>query len=133
MGEANVEKFSRAAFRCTQTACACSLFLDHSECCNAVCGAFVFLDAMLVRMAIWVFCPPFFWIAFALAAKCLHDAEQSVVWLLALLVPVLGPLAVDGICLMFRKGSPGQNQYGPDPLEFGDYLVVDIHQLFSAK
>jgi uncharacterized membrane protein YhaH (DUF805 family) len=43
-------------------------------------------------MAIWVFCPPFLWIAFALAAKCLHDAEQSVVWPLALLVPVLGPL-----------------------------------------
>jgi hypothetical protein len=41
--------------------------------------------------------------------------------------------AVDGICLMFRKGSPGENQYGPDPLEFGDYLVVDIHQLVSAK
>jgi hypothetical protein len=29
--------------------------------------------------------------------------------------------------LLFRKGSAGENQYGSDPLEYGDYLTVDIH------
>lgn len=87
---------------------------------------FVFLDTMIARAASWLIYPPYFWIMFCLAVKRLHDAGTSARWLLLVVIPVLGPLWLAWL-LLFRKGSPGENQYGNDPLEAGDYLAVDIH------
>lgn len=93
---------------------------------------FVFLETMVSRPATWILYPPFFWVVLALAVKRLHDAGQSARWLFVLAIPVAGPLWLLYL-LYFRKGSPGENHYGEDPLEYGDYLTVDIHQTGGVK
>jgi uncharacterized membrane protein YhaH (DUF805 family) len=79
------------------------------------------------------------WVGLALAAKRLHDRDKSAWWLLLFyLGPVLlngwGRHAVSGgrvilgliafaisiwalVELGFLRGTPGENRYGPDPLE----------------
>ena len=71
--------------------------------------------------------PPYFAVVLALAAQRLHDQARSAAWLLAVLVPVLGPLLL-AWRLLVTRGTSGDNQYGPDPRHLGaDYLRVDIH------
>ena len=89
---------------------------------------FVFLDSILGRPATLALYPPFFWIAAAAAVKRMRDRGRSPAWLLAALVPVLGPLWLL-LELGMLRGTPGENHYGPDPLELDtDYLTVDIGQ-----
>jgi uncharacterized membrane protein YhaH (DUF805 family) len=84
----------------------------------------VFLETVLGRAASLVLYPPFFWIVAALATKRLRDRGRHPAWLLLLLIPVIGPLwALFELGL--RRGTPGENQYGQDPLQVGaDYLTV---------
>lgn len=87
---------------------------------------FVFLDSAAGYAATWVLYPPFFWIAAALAVRRLRDRGKSPAWLAVAAVPVLGPLwlVVD---LGLLRGTPGENHYGPDPLERdAGYLTVNI-------
>ena len=93
---------------------------------------FVFLETLVSRSATWILYPPFLWSIVALMVKRLHDRGQSVWWLLVAAIPLLGPLWLFFI-LVFRKGSPGENQYGQDPLEYGDYMMVDIHAPGGVK
>jgi uncharacterized membrane protein YhaH (DUF805 family) len=89
---------------------------------------FVFLDATLGYASTLVLYPPFFWIAAAAAVRRMRDRGKSPAWLAVALVPVLGPLwlLVD---LGLLRGTPGENQYGPDPLERdSDYLSVKINR-----
>jgi uncharacterized membrane protein YhaH (DUF805 family) len=87
---------------------------------------FVFLDDELGRASTLVLYPPFFWILAAAAVKRMRDRGRSPLWFLVVLIPVLGPLWLF-IELGLRKGTSGENHYGPDPLEFGsDYLAVNI-------
>ena len=93
-----------------------------------VCAGFVILlialEAAFGRHASLVLYPPFFWIVAALAVKRLRDRGRRPGWLLVLLVPILGPLWAL-VELGFRRGTPGENRYGQDPLEAqGDYLTV---------
>ena len=82
------------------------------------------LEAALGRQASLVLYPPFFWIVAALAVKRLRDRGRGPAWLLVLLIPVLGPLWAL-VELGLRRGTAGENRYGPDPLEVhGDYLTV---------
>lgn len=68
--------------------------------------------------------PPVLWMMAALWVKRLRDRGRSPAWLLLLALPVLGPLLL-GIELGLRRGTVGQNQYGPDPRRArGDYLTV---------
>jgi uncharacterized membrane protein YhaH (DUF805 family) len=84
----------------------------------------VFLEAVFNRSTSLILYPPLFWIAAALACKRLHDRGKSLWWLLVLVIPILGPLWLL-IDLLFRAGTPGENQYGQDPLQIGvDYLTV---------
>jgi uncharacterized membrane protein YhaH (DUF805 family) len=84
----------------------------------------IFLETMFGRQSSLVLYPPFFWALAALATKRLRDRGRHPAWLLVLLIPVLGPLwLIFELC--FRRGTPGENQYGQDPLEIGvDYLTV---------
>jgi uncharacterized membrane protein YhaH (DUF805 family) len=85
---------------------------------------FVFLEAVFGRPSTLFLYPPLFWGAAALAVKRLHDRGTSAWWLLAVLIPVLGPLWLF-ITVALRAGSPGENQYGDDPrLYDADYLTV---------
>jgi uncharacterized membrane protein YhaH (DUF805 family) len=56
------------------------------------------------------------WPSLAVAAKRWHDTGRPAWWILVNLVPFAGPLYalfVTG----FMPGTPGENLYGPDPLE----------------
>ncbi len=87
-------------------------------------GLYAAVDAGIGGQTTLFLNAPLFWIAGALAVKRLHDRAKSPAWLLILAVPVLGPLWI-AIELAFFKGSDGENQYGPDPLDDGaDYLEV---------
>jgi uncharacterized membrane protein YhaH (DUF805 family) len=84
----------------------------------------VFLETTFGRGSTFVLYPPLFWGAAALAVKRLHDRGISAWWLLAALIPIIGPLWLF-ITLALRAGSPGENQYGDDPRLFdADYLTV---------
>ena len=58
---------------------------------------------------------PIFWISLAVTVKRCHDRDKSGWWILIVLVPLIG-----GIWFLidvgFLRGTPGPNQYGPDPL-----------------
>jgi uncharacterized membrane protein YhaH (DUF805 family) len=59
---------------------------------------------------------PMLWAAFAVTIKRWHDRNKSGWWILINLIPVLGDiwsLIENG----FLKGTPGENRFGPDPLE----------------
>jgi uncharacterized membrane protein YhaH (DUF805 family) len=85
---------------------------------------FVFLDTSLGRASTYVLYPPFLWILSALLIKRLHDRGHGASRLLLALIPVVGPLWLM-VSLGFRKGTDGDNQYGPDPLLVNvDYLTV---------
>jgi uncharacterized membrane protein YhaH (DUF805 family) len=84
---------------------------------------FVFLETVLGRTSTFALYPPLFWGAAALAVKRLHDRGISAWWLLAALVPIVGPLWL--LYSFLRAGTPGENQYGDDPRLFdADYLTV---------
>lgn len=84
----------------------------------------VFLESLLGRSASLVLYPPLAWIALALGIKRLHDRGKTALWLALVLIPVIGPLWL-AFELGFRRGTPGENQYGSDPLtEDADYMVV---------
>jgi uncharacterized membrane protein YhaH (DUF805 family) len=59
---------------------------------------------------------PMLWPAFAVTVKRWHDRNKSAWWILINLIPVVGDiwsLVENG----FLRGTPGENRFGPDPLE----------------
>lgn len=85
---------------------------------------FVFLESTFGRVTTWVLYPPYLWVVASLCTRRLHDRGQSPLWFLVAAIPVLGPLWLF-VTLALRAGTPGENQYGPDPREHdADYLVV---------
>ena len=89
--------------------------------------AFILLFGALDRIAghtsTLVLYPFFFWALAATCAKRLHDTGRSAWWLLAAAIPVLGVLWLFFV-LGFRRGTPGGNRYGHDPLAALDYQTV---------
>jgi len=49
----------------------------------------------------------------AVSVRRLHDTNRSAWWLLLAVVPLVGPLAL--IVIYCLDGTPGGNDYGPDP------------------
>ena len=85
---------------------------------------FVLTEAAIGRGATLLLYPFFFWSLFAILVKRYHDLGRSGWWLVLLLIPVIGVLWVF-IELALRRGKPGQNRYGADPVTVGlDYLTV---------
>jgi uncharacterized membrane protein YhaH (DUF805 family) len=85
----------------------------------------VFLQTEFRRNVSLLIYPPFFWMMAALWVKRLRDRGRSPLLLLALAIPVLGPLYL-AIEMGFRRGTIGENQYGPDPYDDRpDYLIVE--------
>lgn len=82
------------------------------------------LEASFGRASSLLLYPPLLWVLAALAVRRMRDRGRSPAWLLAALVPLLGPLWLF-LELGLRQGSPGENHYGPDPRAAGgDYLAV---------
>jgi uncharacterized membrane protein YhaH (DUF805 family) len=87
---------------------------------------YVYLRAEVSAAATLLLLPVLFWIAAALAVKRLHDRGRSPWALLVALIPILGPLWL-AVELGLRRGTPGENHYGADPLERdAGYLIVDV-------
>jgi uncharacterized membrane protein YhaH (DUF805 family) len=85
---------------------------------------FVFFEESLGRPSTLILYPPFLWILAALAVKRLHDRGLGASHLAWVLLPALGPLWLL-ITLGFRRGTEGDNQFGPDPLLVDvDYMMV---------
>jgi len=55
------------------------------------------------------------WISIAVAIKRYHDRNKSGWWVLIVFVPIIGGLWYLIEC-GFLRGTPGPNDYGPDPL-----------------
>jgi uncharacterized membrane protein YhaH (DUF805 family) len=55
------------------------------------------------------------WISVAVAIKRFHDRNKSAWWVLIVFVPIIGGLWYLIEC-GFLRGTPGPNNYGPDPL-----------------
>ena len=86
------------------------------------------LDALGAHAATLLLYPPLFATLLSQAVRRLHDQARGGGWLLVLLLPVLGPLLV-GFLLLFKRGTPGENQYGEDPRLAGrDYLKVAVYE-----
>jgi uncharacterized membrane protein YhaH (DUF805 family) len=92
--------------------------------CAAFIVAFLFLDANVSRASTLFLYPPFLWVMLALSAKRYHDLGRSAAWLLLLAIPLVG-VAWVAFELGFRRGTRGENRYGPDPLVLPlDYQTV---------
>jgi uncharacterized membrane protein YhaH (DUF805 family) len=96
----------------------------------AVLGIVFFLmplvQATVGRWASVVLFLPFYWSIFSLMSQRVHDVGRSAGWLAVLVIPVVGLLWCF-VVLGFRRGDPGENQYGDDPRPpTPDYLVVKI-------
>ncbi|MFT4027199.1 MAG: DUF805 domain-containing protein [Novosphingobium sp.] len=50
----------------------------------------------------------------AAGIRRLHDTDRSGWWLLIVLIPLVGAILL--IVWLATKGTPGTNQFGPDPL-----------------
>ena len=50
----------------------------------------------------------------AVEVRRLHDVGKSGWWLLIILIPLIGSIIL--LIWLIRKGTEGDNQYGPDPL-----------------
>ncbi|HEX8173403.1 MAG TPA: FAD-binding protein [Thermoanaerobaculia bacterium] len=84
------------------------------------------LEALFGRGSTLLLYPPFFWISYVAAARRYHDLDRSPARLLLLLIPIAGAIVV-GVDLAFRKGTDGDNRYGPDPRSAGaDYHTVKL-------
>ena len=89
---------------------------------------YVAIGQLLGRGATLALYPFFFASWLSQAVRRLHDTARGGGWLLALLVPVLGPLFV-AFALLFKRGTAGENQYGEDPRLSGrDYLKVAVYE-----
>ncbi|PWU19960.1 MAG: FAD-binding oxidoreductase [Verrucomicrobia bacterium] len=82
------------------------------------------LNGAIGPWATWVVYPPFFWSAFVLSSKRLHDVGKSGWWLALFLLPVLGPIYLVWQ-LLFRRGTRKRNRYGYSLEAKIDYLKND--------
>lgn len=87
---------------------------------------FAGIETLISRSVTLILYPPLFWALYLLFARRYHDLGKSPARLLALLIPIAGVIVVV-TDLVLRKGTEGDNQYGPDPLTHGiDYHAVKL-------
>lgn len=90
----------------------------------AFSAAFLLLAATAGRGSTLLLYVPFYWALLGLLTRRLHDRGRSSAFLLLLLLPVLGPLVI-AFEVLLRRGTRGENRYGPDPRQAGlDHLTV---------
>ena len=68
-----------------------------------------------VGIVLFVFGVVALWISLAVAVKRYHDRNKSGWWVLIVFVPIIGGIWYLIEC-GFLRGTPGPNDYGPDPL-----------------
>lgn len=90
---------------------------------SAFAALFAACDALLGYASTLLLYPPFFWLQGALLVRRLHDRGRSGRALLALGVPLAGPLWI-ALETGLRRGQSGSNRYGRDPCAPPDHLTV---------
>jgi uncharacterized membrane protein YhaH (DUF805 family) len=68
-----------------------------------------------VGIVLFVFGIVALWISIAVAVKRYHDRNKSGWWVFIVFVPIIGGIWYLVEC-GFLRGTPGPNDYGPDPL-----------------
>jgi len=68
-----------------------------------------------VGIVLFVFGIVALWISIAVAVKRYHDRNKSGWWVFIVFVPIIGGIWYLIEC-GFLRGTPGPNDYGPDPL-----------------
>lgn len=81
----------------------------------ALYSRYALAEASVEMNVVWLLLIPFFLIGIAVSVKRCHDRDKSGWWLLFGLVPLIGSIVLL-IELGFRRGTPGPNRFGPDPL-----------------
>jgi len=69
-----------------------------------------------------------FWVSLAISVKRAHDLGHSGWWLLLFLVPIYNLWIA--IKVAFFRGTPGPNDYGPDPI---DPVNAYVNEVFADK
>lgn len=92
---------------------------------SGLSGMFGVAIALVVILPLVVFN---FWVGLALAVKRAHDLGHSGWWLLWFLVPIYNIWI--GIKVAFFRGTPGPNDYGPDPI---DPIDAYVNEVFGGK
>ena len=88
-------------------------------------GMFGVAIALVVILPLLVFN---FWVSLALVVKRAHDLGHSGWWLLLFLVPIYNLWMA--IVMGFFRGTPGPNDYGPDPIDpINDY----VHEMLGGE
>lgn len=69
------------------------------------------------------------WPLIAMMLKRWHDMDRSWLWMFLLIVPLINIYAV--LMLLFGSGSPGINQFGPNPRH--DPMGADMERLTGGQ
>ena len=79
---------------------------------NKKIGGFFSFGALGINILLMVLLT---WISICLGIKRLHDIGWSGWWIILMFVPFVN--IVISLILLFKRGTFGENKYGPDPLE----------------
>jgi len=91
------------------------------------CTFYILYNLLLIttgESSTFILYPLLFWIGTATSTKRLHDLGMSGYWLLAIALPVLGPILLVYL-LGFKKGKSSANYFGTAPGVAADYLIND--------
>lgn len=58
----------------------------------------------------------------SVSVRRLHDLDKSGWWVLVLIIPIIGTIVF--IVWACKKGTDGNNQYGPDPIIFTSPTMI---------
>jgi FAD/FMN-containing dehydrogenase/uncharacterized membrane protein YhaH (DUF805 family) len=106
-------RISRADLACAAALLGCVFYILYTA-----------LFHLTGYVSTWIVYPPFYWCVWATSCKRLHDVGKSGWWLLAFLVPVLGPLYL-AFQLFLRSGEREDNRFGPSSKAKTDYRKND--------
>ncbi|MEG3619578.1 DUF805 domain-containing protein [Magnetovibrio sp. PR-2] len=79
------------------------------------------ITALIVMLPFMIFS---LWVGLAITAKRFHDLGSSAWWILGFFIPFYNLWL--GIKLMFFRGTPGANDYGPDPIDEIDAFIEEM-------
>ena len=74
-----------------------------------------FGKSSILYFTLSIFCLLVIYAAFVISIKRFHDLNLSAWWILAFMIPLVNVVLV--VILFFKKGTAGENKFGPDPLQ----------------
>ena len=93
-------------------------FLAFSGAGGAILGG---VTALIVMLPFMIFS---MWVGLAISAKRFHDLGSSAWWIFGFLIPFYNIWLA--IKILFFRGTPGPNDYGPDPIDEIDAYIEEM-------